>query len=112
MVGDNRAAIVAHSYGDVACYPNDRGDVVLKQCDDMAEDDQTVIVPMNSAERMAAAILDAAKIGREIIADIRAEAEQAPADAQQRLALPAPNGRTPTVPQARNGRGTVKAGAA
>ena len=75
---ENRAAIVAHSYGDVACYPNDRGDVVLKQMDDMAEDDQTVIVPIDSAERMAAAILDAAKIGREIIADIRAEAEPAP----------------------------------
>jgi hypothetical protein len=88
----NRAAIVAHSYGDVACYPNDRGDVVLKQMDDMSDDDQTVIVPIDSAERMAAAILDAAKIGREIIADIQAEAEhQQPAQEREpRLALPAP----------------------
>ena len=80
---------MAHSYGDVACYPNDRGDVVLKQMDDMSDDDQTVIVPIDSAERMAAAILDAAKIGREIIADIQAErpAEQ---EREPRLALPAP----------------------
>ena len=56
---DNRAGVVAHSYGDLACYPNDRGDVVLKQMDDMSDDDQTVIVPIDSAERMAAAILRA-----------------------------------------------------
>ena len=109
---DNRAAVVAHSYGDLACYPNDRGDVVLKQMDDMSDDDQTVIVPIDSAERMAAAILDAAKIGREIIADI--QAEQPPEQEREpRLALPAPNGRTPTVPQSNSGTGTgMKAGAA
>ncbi len=84
---ENRAAIVAHSYGDLACYPNDRGDVVLKQMDDMSDDDQTVIVPIDSAERMATAILDAAKIGREIIADIQATPEQ---EREPRLALPAP----------------------
>jgi hypothetical protein len=85
----NRASIVAHSYGDVACYPNDRGDVVLKQMDDMSDDDQTVIVPIDSAERMAAAMLDAAKIGREIIADIQADAP-AEQEREPRLALPAP----------------------
>jgi hypothetical protein len=85
---ENRAAIVAHSYGDVACYPNERGDVVLKQMDDMSDDDQTVIVPIDSAERMAAAILDAAKIGREIIADIQAERPEQ--EREPRLALPAP----------------------
>ena len=110
---ENRASIVAHSYGDVACYPNDSGDVVLKQMDDMSDDDQTVIVPIDSAERMAAAILDAAKIGREIIADIQAEADrQQPAQEREpRLALPAPNGKAPTVPQNRNGTAT-KAGVA
>jgi hypothetical protein len=110
---ENRASIVAHSYGDVACYPNERGDVVLKQLDDMSDDDQTVIVPIDSAERMAAAILGAAKIGREIIAEI--QAEQPPEQEREpRLALPAPNGRTPTVPQNRNsGTGTAtKAGVA
>ena len=107
---ENRAAVVAHSYGDIACYPNDRGDVVLKQEDSMSDDDQTVIVPIDSAERMAAAILDAAKIGREIIADI--QAEQPPEQEREpRLALPAPNGRTPTVPQSNSGTGT-KTGAA
>ena len=70
------------------------------------------IVPIETGRTHGSRHPNAAKIGREIIADIRAEAEQAPADAQQRLALPAPNGRTPTVPQARNGRGTVKAGPA
>jgi hypothetical protein len=107
---DNRAAIVAHSYGDLACYPNERGDVVLKQMDDMSDDDQTVIVPIDSAERMAAAILDAAKIGREIIADIQAASEQ---EREPQLALPAPNGKVP-VPQNRNGgTGTaIKAGVA
>ncbi len=99
---ENRAAIVAHSYGDVACYPNDRGDVVLKQLDDMSDDDQVVVVPIDSAERMAAAILDAAKIGREIMADIQAEPHAEP-EREPRLALPAPNGRTPSVPQNRNG---------
>ena len=107
---DNRAAVVAHSYGDLACYPNDRGDVVLKQMDDMSDDDQTVIVPIDSAERMAAAILDAAKIGREIIADI--QAEQPPdQEREPRLALPAPNGKASTVPQNTNGGTGTKAGA-
>jgi hypothetical protein len=87
---DNRAAVVANSYGDLACYPNDRGDVVLKQMDDMSDDDQTVIVPIDSAERMAAAILDAAKIGREIIADIQAESTAEEQEREPRLALPAP----------------------
>jgi hypothetical protein len=106
---ENRASIVAHSYGDLACYPNDRGDVVLKQMDDMSDDDQTVIVPIDSATRMAAAILDAAKIGREIIADIQAASEH---KREPQLALPAPNGRT--VPQNGNrGTGTAtKAGVA
>jgi len=110
---DNRASIVAHSYGDLACYPNDRGDVVLKQMDDMSDDDQTVIVPIDSAERMAAAILDAAKIGREIIADIQAEAEQQqPAQEREpRLALPAPNSKA-TVPQNRNAGTATKTEAA
>jgi hypothetical protein len=60
--------------------------------DDMSDDDQVVVVPIDSAERMAAAILDAAKIGREIVADIQAEAEQQqPArEREPRLALPAP----------------------
>jgi hypothetical protein len=108
---ENRAAVVAHSYGDLACYPNDRGDVVLKQMDDMSDDDQTIIVPIDSAERMAAAILDAAKIGREIIANI--QAEQPPEQEREpRLALPAPNDRMPTVPQNKNGGTGTKAGAA
>jgi hypothetical protein len=89
---DNRASIVAHSYGDIACYPNDRGDVVLKQEDSMSDDDQVVVVPIDSAERMAAAILDAAKIGRELIADIQAETptERQQQEREPRLALPAP----------------------
>jgi hypothetical protein len=100
---ENRAFIVAHSYGDVACYPNDNGDVVLKQQDDMSDDDPTVIVPIDSAERLAGAILDAAKIGRQILADIQGETSPDPTptpdqEQQPRLALPSP---TPAHPTAR-----------
>jgi hypothetical protein len=86
---ENRACVVAHSYGDIACYPNDNGDVVLKQQDDMMEDDPHVIVPIDSAQRIAAAILEAAKIGREILASIQAEPPP-PEQRQARLALVAP----------------------
>jgi hypothetical protein len=98
---ENRASIVAHSYGDIAVYPNDNGDVVLKQQDDMEEQDPTVIVPIDSAERVAAAILEAAKLGREFLADIQAERQSDPepqTDRQPRLALPSP---TPAHPTAR-----------
>lgn len=87
----NASSILAHSYGDLACYPNERGDVVLKQLDDMSEEDMIVVVPLDTAERTAAAILESAKIGREI----RAGREQSDEPAPAPLALPAPSTKRP-----------------
>ena len=87
---ENRAAIVAHSYGDLAVFPNENGDITLKQQDDMMDDDPMVVVPIDSAEHVAAAILEAAKIGRGFVADIKAEPAAAEPERQPRLALVAP----------------------
>jgi hypothetical protein len=100
---ENRASIVAHSYGDLAVYPNDNGDVVLKQQDDMSEDDPHVIVPIDSAERVAAALLEAANLGREIRAENQTTEAAEPAERQPRLALPPPGIKTPRTDTAKAG---------
>src|SRR5262245_40323248 len=92
---ENASSILAHGYGDFACYPNERGDVVLKQLDDMSEDDCVVIIPLDTAERAAAAILENAKIGREI----RAARERGETDASAQPTPPverAPKSPPPT----------------
>jgi hypothetical protein len=104
-------------YGSIAVHENPYGDVVVRQeADAMEEDDHWVAIPVQDAEYIAKAIIDKA---REIRAGWQQPAKQPPrqqpeSDRQPTLALPAPNGKTPTVPHQRNGgTGTAaKAGVA
>jgi hypothetical protein len=97
----DETGVLAYSYGCVAVHPNTRGDVVIRQKDDFDTDDQVVVVPLDTADRMADAIREAASHGRAIREEL-AEAAEAPAPekqgAQARLALPppAPNTRQQT----------------
>jgi hypothetical protein len=96
--------ILAHSYGDIAKpYANPRGDVVIRQRDEFDTEDAVLIVPLDSADRLADAIREAANDGRAARADL--DQQQQPAqqpEEQQRLALPAPQPR-PTVTKPREG---------
>jgi hypothetical protein len=97
-------SVLAHSYGDLAVHPNVRGDVVIRQKDDFDTDDQVVVCPLDTAERLADAIRQASIEGRAIREELQAEGDnQQPEPEQQtRLALPAPQPR-PTVTKPREG---------
>lgn len=83
-------SVVLHGCGDVAVYTNPNGDVVIRQ-ECFYGDDPYIVVPIDSAERVAQAILDRAEESRAQAPD---GAEQ-PEPAQETLALPAPTGPRP-----------------
>jgi hypothetical protein len=86
--------VVLRAYGSVAVHENPHGDVVIRQeRDALEEDDQFVVVPVQDAELVAQAIIDKA-------AEIKtaSQAEQPKGEAQQRLALPAPQVAVPRAP--------------
>jgi hypothetical protein len=104
--------IVLRAYGSIAVHENPNGDVVVRQERGQLEDkDQTVCIPIQDAEYIAKAIVDKAKEIR-TLSPAERQAKHDGEDREPRLALPAPNGRTPTVPQNRNGGTGTKAGAA
>jgi hypothetical protein len=111
--GEGNTNVVLRAYGSLAVHENPYGDVVIRQeRDPLEEDDHWVVVPVQDAELIAKAIIDKAK---EIKKGWGADRPPAPPEPERepRLALPAPSGKTPTVPQQRNETGTVaKAGAA
>jgi hypothetical protein len=105
---ENRDAIVFHGCDTLAVFFNADGNITLRQQDDYSEDDPVITIPLDSAERLAARILACAKEGREAL-----DAEQGKRprpEAQQRLALPAPDGKQP-VSLKKNGE-TARTGAA
>ena len=108
--GEGDSNVVLRAYGSVAVHENPYGDVVIRQERDALEDeDRYVVVPIQDAEYVARAIIDKAK---EIKADPDwGKPKQPEPDAQQRLALPAPNGKH-TAPPVRTGGAGTKTGAA
>jgi hypothetical protein len=113
-IGAKATTTSCYAYGSVAVHENPYGDVVIRQERDALEDeDHVVVVPIQDAELVAQAIVEKAKEIKSLsIAERQAKHEQE--DREPRLALPAPNGRTATVPQQKNGgTGTAaKTGAA
>jgi hypothetical protein len=110
--GEGNSNVVLRAYGSVAVHENPYGDVVIRQERDALEDeDRVVVVPIQDAEYVARAIIDKVK---EIKADPDwGKPKQPEPDAQQRLALPAPNGRQAASPVRNGGAGTAtKTGAA
>ena len=106
--GEDNANVVLRAYGSVAVHENPYGDVVIRQERDALEDeDRFVVVPIQDAEYVARAIIEKAK---EIKADPDWGRRKQP-EAQQRLALPAPNGKH-AGPRARDGEAGAKTGAA
>ena len=104
--------IVLRAYGSIAVHENPNGDVVVRQERGQLEDeDQTVCIPIQDAEYIAKAIVEKAKEIKSLSIAER-QAKHGQEDREPRLALPAPNGKTPTVPQNKNGRTGTKAGAA
>jgi hypothetical protein len=108
--GEGNSNVVLRAYGSVAVHENPFGDVVIRQERDALEDeDRYVVVPVQDAELIAKAIVDKAK---EIKEGWGADRPPSEPEREPRLALPAPNGRTPTVPQSNSGTGRgTKAGA-
>jgi hypothetical protein len=108
--GEGNNNVVLRAYGSVAVHENPYGDVVIRQeRDALEEEDRYVVVPIQDAEYIAEAIIDKVK-------EIKAHPDwgkpkQPEPDAQQRLALPAPNGKH-AAPPARNGGAGTKTGAA
>jgi len=82
--------VVVRSYGDIAIYINGHGtDIAIRQEDQFDTDEPVVIVPIDSAEKVANRILELTKAIRE------GDFEPIPQDeaaepAQRPLALPAP----------------------
>ena len=108
--GEGNSNVVLRAYGSVAVHENPYGDVVVRQEGDaLEEDDHWVVIPVQDAELVAQAIVEKAKEIKSLSIAER-QAKHDGVDREPRLALPAPNGRAPTVPQNKNG-GT-KAGAA
>ena len=105
----NASAILAHGSGDLAAFTNENGDVVLKQQDDYAEDDPTIIIPLDSADRAAAAIIRCAELGRSIRAEREKDSQPEPATQPERLALPAP-ARSPGLPLGGAHKGAARHG--
>lgn len=93
---NDNEAVTLRAYGSIAVYENPHGSVVLRQqCDALADEDSTVIIPVHDAGLIASEILAVAKASRESDPS-RSEASQrgavaAPAkERQARLALPPP----------------------
>jgi hypothetical protein len=110
--GEGNSNVVLRAYGSVAVHENPYGDVVVRQeRGELEEDDHWVVIPVQDAELIAKAIVDKAK---EIKKGWAADRPPPPAEPERepRLALPAPNGRMPTVPQNRNSGTSTKAEAA
>jgi hypothetical protein len=101
--GEGNSNVVLRAYGSVAVHENVYGDVVVRQERDALEDeDHFVAIPVQDAELIAKAIVDKAKEIKAGSVGDRAPPAPEP-EREPRLALPAPNGRTPSVPQNRNG---------
>lgn len=49
---------VLRSYGDIAIYANDKGDIVLRQANTLGEEDSVVIVPRQQSAWVIAVIED------------------------------------------------------
>jgi hypothetical protein len=80
--------VVVRSYGDIAIYINGHGtDIAIRQEDRFDTDEPVVIVPIDSAEKVANRILELAKVIRE--GDFEPIPETAE-PAQRPLALPPP----------------------
>jgi hypothetical protein len=107
--GEGNNNVVLRAYGSVAVHENPYGDVVIRQERDALEgEDRYVVVPIQDAEYVAQAIIDKVK---EIKSDPDWGKPAPPEpEAQQRLALPAPNGKHAT-PRVRNGGAGTKTGA-
>jgi hypothetical protein len=86
---DNEVVVV-RSYGDIAIYINGHGtDIAIRQEDQFDTDEPVVIVPIDSAEKVANRILELAKAIRE--GDFEPIPQSQTAEPAQRpLALPAP----------------------
>lgn len=86
---DNEVVVV-RSYGDIAIYINGHGtDIAIRQEDQFDTDEPVVIVPIDSAEKVANRILELAKAIREGDFEPIPKGEAAE-PAQRPLALPAP----------------------
>jgi hypothetical protein len=84
---DNKVVVV-RSYGDIAIYINGHGtDIAIRQEDRFDTDEPVVIVPIDSAEKVANRILELAKVIRG--GDFEPIPETAE-PAQRPLALPPP----------------------
>jgi hypothetical protein len=107
--GADNADVVLRAYGSVAVHENPYGDVVVRQEGDaLEEDDHWVVIPVQDAELVAQAIVEKAKEIKSLSLAERQAKHEGQQDGREperepRLALPAPIGRTPTVPQNRNG---------
>jgi hypothetical protein len=82
--------VVVRSYGDIAIYINGHGtDIAIRQEDQFDTDEPVVIVPIDSAEKVANRILELAKALR--VGDFeRIPQAEAAEPAQRPLALPPP----------------------
>lgn len=72
----NDDSIIFHAQPAVAVYPNKHGQIVIRQCDEYADEDQIVVVNADSARTLVDAIM------RELD------------DISPRLALPAPKAKS------------------
>jgi hypothetical protein len=94
--GSDNANVVLRAYGSIAVHENPYGDVVVRQeREALEEDDHWVVIPVQDAELIAQAIIDKAS---QIKAEWKGDEQRQP-EAQQRLALPAPNGTSSGVPK-------------
>jgi hypothetical protein len=107
---ENDDAILFHGCETLAVFFNGDANVTLRQQDQFGDDDVIITVPLDSADRLAARILACAAEGRAARNEQKADHQP---DAQQRLALPAPNGKHTAPPVRNGGAGTAtKMGAA
>lgn len=87
---NDNEVVVVRSYGDIAIYINGHGtDIAIRQEDRFDTDEPVVIVPIDSAEKVATRILELAKVIR--AGDFEPITQDEPEEPAQRpLALPPP----------------------